>query len=258
MSRGGRPNSVRATARNDRIRITMFAIVAQQPLPRRCGGLPMQIGGQWWFACCIAGTLAMAGSAFAQTQKMSGEVVRVDGAALQIRNSDGQTVAVKLGDNVRYSGRSPADPERIAPGVFLGTTAVPRPDGMLTAVEVHIFPESMRGTGEGHRPMDTPGNTMTNATVSSVGVARPANTMTNATVAQVASGSAERRLTLTYAGGEQIVVVPAGIPIVMVEPADRSQLVAGAHVIVYATRQADGALLADRITIGRNGFVPPP
>ena len=96
------------------------------------------------------------------------------------------------------------------PGVYLGTIAAPRADGMLYASEVHIFPETMRGTGEGHRPMDTgPGNTMTNAMVSSVGAAkadaRPGNTMTNATVAQVARGESDRRLTLTYAGGEKVV-----------------------------------------------------
>ncbi len=213
------------------------------------------------FASVLACVLITAGPARAQSQKINGDIVRIDAATLQLRGSDGQVIAVKLGDNVRLSARSPADLDRIAVGAYIGTTAVPRVDGTLTAVEVHIFPESMRGTGEGHRPMDTPGNTMTNATVSSVGAAkadaRPGNTMTNATVAQVGRGAPERRLTLTYAGGEKVVVVPVDIPIVMVEAADRSMLVPGAHVIVYATRQADGGLAADRITIGKNGFVPP-
>ena len=207
---------------------------------------------------CIMTT---AGAAYAQSQKFAAEVVKLDASTLQIRGSDGQVIAVKLADNVRLSGRSPADLDKIVPGAFIGTTAAPRADGTLSAVEVHIFPESMRGTGEGHRPMDTPGNTMTNATVSSVGaakaVAKPGNTMTNATVAQVARGTTERQMTLTYPGGEKAVVIPANTPIVMVEPADRSLLVPGAHVIVYATRQADGMLAADRISIGKNGFVPP-
>jgi hypothetical protein len=212
-------------------------------------------------ASALACVLTTAGAAYAQSQKISGEVVRLEASTLQIRGSDNQVVAVKLGDNTRLSGRSPGDLDRIVPGAFIGTTAVPRTDGMLTAVEVHIFPESMRGTGEGHRPMDTPGNTMTNATVSSVAAtkaaAKPGNTMTNATVAQVAGGTAERQLTLTYKGGEKVVIVPPNIPIVMVEPADRSWLVPGAHVIVYATRQPDAALAADRVSIGKNGFVPP-
>jgi len=216
--------------------------------------------------CLVAGVLACAltvgGAAHAQSQKISGDVIKLDASTLQIRAGDGQTIAVKFGDNVRLSARSPADLDRIRPGAYIGTTAAPRADGMLYASEVHIFPESMRGTGEGHRPMDTgPGNTMTNATVSSVAAAkadaRPGNTMTNATVAQVARGEPDRRLTLTYPGGEKVVTVPVNTPIVMVEPADRSMLIPGAHVIVYATKQADGSLSADRITIGKNGFIPP-
>jgi hypothetical protein len=211
------------------------------------------------FACALA---AAGCAAHAQSQKISGDVIRLDASTLQIRAGDGQTVSVKFGDNVRLSARSPADIDRIVPGAYIGTTAAPRPDGMLYASEVRIFPESMRGTGEGHRPMDTgPGNTMTNATVSSVGAGKadvkPQNTMPNATVAQIARREPERRLTLTYAGGEKVVIVPVNTSIVMVEPADRSLFSPGAHVIVFATKQADGSLAADRITIGKNGFVPP-
>jgi len=204
------------------------------------------------------GLLAGGGVAKAQVQKITGEVIRLDGSALQIKASDGQVQVVAIGDKTRLSARSPATATQIASGAFLGTTAVPQPDGTLLASEVHIFPESMRGTGEGHRPMDTPGNTMTNATVSQVGSdAKPRNTMTNATVAGVTGASAARRMTLTYPGGEKVVVVPADVPIVMVEPADRALLVPGAHVIVFASRLPDGSLNADRITVGKNGFTPP-
>jgi Domain of unknown function (DUF5666) len=213
-------------------------------------------------ASVIAGVLMLAGAAHAQALKMSGDVIRLDASNLQMRTSDGQMVSLKVGDNVRMTERSPADIDRIVPGAFIGTTAAPGADGMLVASEVHIFPESMRGTGEGHRPMDTgSGNTMTNATVSSVVAgnadAKRGNTMTNATVAVVAGSAPERRLTLTYPGGEKVVLVPAATPIVMIAPADRSMLLAGAHVAVYATKQPDGSLVADRITIGKNGFVPP-
>jgi hypothetical protein len=108
--------------------------------------------------------------------------------------------------------------------------------------------------------MDTePGSTMTNATIASVGGrgAAARSTTTNATVAQVSGGSDVHTLTLAYKGGEKIVVVPENVPIVMVEPADRSLLVPGAHVIVYGARQPDGTLAADRLTVGKNGFVPP-
>jgi hypothetical protein len=214
---------------------------------------------QLGFLACL---LACFGAANAQPQKIVGDVVGFDAPTLQIKANDGQAMAVKIGDSTRLSARSGAALDQIVAGAFIGTTAVPQPDGTLSAVEVHIFPESMRGSGEGHRPMDTlPGSTMTNATVSSVGRADPAasarSTTTNATVAQREGTTQSLRLTLTYKGGEKVVTVPAGIPIVMVEPADRSLLAPGAHVIVYASRQPDGSLTADRLTVGKNGFVPP-
>jgi hypothetical protein len=203
------------------------------------------------------------GFAHAQTQatRMRGDIVSVNGSALQIKTDSGQTVAVKLADKYSVSGRSRADLAKVTQGVFLGTTAVPGPDGTLVASEVHIFPESMRGTGEGHRPMDAAsGSTMTNATVASVGVGRPAasnRTMTNATVAAVAGGDQERRMTLRYDGGEKVVTIPKDTPIVMIEPGDASLLVAGAHVVVSGAKQGDGSMLVDRIQVGKNGFIPP-
>ena len=149
----------------------------------------------------------------------------------------------------------------VATGAFIGTTAVEQPDGTLKAVEVHVFPESMRGTGEGHRPMDTePGSTMTNATVTNVTAApksAPRSTMTNATVANVAPGGSARKLTLQYKGGEKTVVVGDGVPVVMVEAGDPSMLVPGAHIVVTAAKQLDGTLTTDRISVGKNGIVPP-
>ncbi|TMG96197.1 MAG: hypothetical protein E6H73_03130 [Betaproteobacteria bacterium] len=207
--------------------------------------------------CVVAG-----GPARAQTaSRIRGHIVSVNGSALQLKADSGQTLAVKLADRYTVSARSPADPSKIAPDTFLGTTAVPGPDGTLIATEVHIFPESMRGTGEGHRPMDTAtGSTMTNATVASVGVGQPATagrTMTNATVVTIAGGEQERRMTLRYKGGEKAVAIPKDTPIVMVEPGDPSMLVRGAHVVVSGVQQNDGSLLADRITVGKDGLIPP-
>ena len=183
------------------------------------------------------------------------------GRDLEVKTGSGQVVTVRLADNVRVSARSAASLGAITPGTFLGTTAKPQPDGSLSASEVHIFPESMRGTGEGHRPMDTePGSTMTNATVTSVapaGKAAPGNTMTNATVDRVAASGAGRRITLKYKDGEQTVVVGDAVPVVMVEPGDASMLVPGAHVVVTAARQVDGTLTSDRVSVGKNGLVPP-
>jgi hypothetical protein len=209
----------------------------------------------------IAALLAAGGIVFAQaqSQKIAGDIVKVDGLRLEIKTTGGQAVTVKLADNFRLSARSAADATKLSPGAYVGTTAVPQSDGTLLAREVHVFPESMRGTGEGHRPMDAePGSTMTNATIASVGGrgAAARSTMINATVAQVSGAADGPILTLAYKGGEKVVVVPENVPIVMVEPADRSLLVPGAHVVVYATPQPDGTLAAERLTVGKNGFVP--
>lgn len=206
------------------------------------------------------GLALLAGVAQAQTplEKISGVVVALDGGMLQVRSAAAQAIAIKLGPNARITVRTPTEFATLAPGMYLGTTAVPQPDGTLLASEVHVFPEAQRGTGEGHRPMDTPGNTMTNATVSKVadGAAAPRNTMTNATVATVA-GSARNSMTLTYKGGEKVIVVPDGIPILLGDAGDRTLLTPGANVVVYAARQPDGSLATERVSIGKGSFVPP-
>lgn len=210
----------------------------------------------------VLGLLAGADVVRAQmpVQKIAGAVVKLDGLKLEVRPIGGEPLAIKLTDNFRLSARSAADLTNLMPGAFVGTTAVAQPDGTLLAREVHVFPESMRGTGEGHRPMDSEaGSTMTNATIAGIGSrgAPSRDTMTNATIAEVSAASHGRNLTLTYKGGQKSIVVPDNVPIAMVEPADRALLVPGAHVVVYASTQPDGSLVADRLTVGKIGFVPP-
>jgi hypothetical protein len=207
---------------------------------------------------CLAAVIGNA-QAQAPVQKISGEVVASDAANLRVKSSAGEVTNIRLADNLRVSARGPSSPAMIVPGAFIGTTAAPGADGMLVASEVHIFAESMRGTGEGHRPMDNgPGNTMTNATVTGVtsGAAKSRNSIINAAVADVGAAAGALTITLTYKGGEKKVIVPDNIPIVTIEPGDRSLLVPGAHVVVYAAVKPDGALTADRINVGKNGFVP--
>ena len=201
-------------------------------------------------------------SVLAQTapaQRIDAVIVAVDGATLQLRpRAGGDPVAVTLDDATRITARSASSMDRIVQGAFLGTTAAPSADGTLTATEVHIFAESMRGTGEGHRPMaGPPGSTMTNATVSNTkAAARPGNTMTNATVAATSAAAQGLHMTLTYAGGEKVVAVPANTPVELIEPADRSALAPGTSVAVFAVRRPDGRLVAERVNVGRNGYVP--
>jgi hypothetical protein len=119
---------------------------------------------------------------------------------------------------------------------------MPQADGSLVSLEVLVFPESMRGSGEGHYPWDL----------------QPGSMMTNATVAEVGSAGAKgRRVTLRYKDGEKSIVVPEDVPIVTFEPGERSMLVPGAHVLLTATRQPDGTLTAARVAVGKDGLVPP-
>jgi hypothetical protein len=180
----------------------------------------------------------------APADRLAGDVVALDGNTLRLQLNTGRALAVTLSDDARISGRALAEPAAIAPGAYVGATAVAQSDGTLLASEVHIFPASMRGTGEGHRPMPSaPGSTMTNGSV--------------ATVAAVVNNGSARTMTLKYRGGEKIVTVPAGIPIVMIEAADRALLVPGAHVVVYVRHRPDESLVANRVSVGLRGFVPP-
>lgn len=213
-------------------------------------------------AILISGLLAVSGLTAAQpsTQRIRGDVLALDGASLHVKSLEGEELTVKLTDDARVMAVSRARATDIKTGSFVGATAVALSDGTLKASEVHIFPESMRGTGEGHRPMDAlPGSTMTNATVAHVSETRrsSANTMTNATVAGTATAGDTRKLTLQYKGGEQTVAVGADVPVVFLEPGDRALLVPGAHIVVTATRQADSSLVANRLTVGKNGMAPP-
>lgn len=197
-------------------------------------------------------------------QHVRGDVVSLEGEALEVRTRPGETVHLTLPEQAKVAQVVEARPDAIADGAFVGTTAVRQPDGTLRALEVHVFPESMRGAGEGHRPWDLgPGSSMTNATVSGMargggaGARGTGSSMTNATVSGVKEQGGTRTLTLRYAGGEQTVVVPPGIPIVKIQPGSRSLLVPGAHVVAFAAPQPDGKLVAQRITVGEDGVVPP-
>lgn len=173
-----------------------------------------------------------------------GKISAVEKQALKVTTSAGE-VLVKLPDDVRIGGVEAAKLSDITAGNYVGTTAVKQADGNLKALEVHIFPESSRGTGEGHRPWDLqPGSTMTNANVEKV--------------EQVAVEKVQGQLlTLKYKDGEQKVFIPPGTPIVKNVPADQSLLKPGTGVYIPAVRGEDGTLTATRITVGIGGILPP-
>jgi len=189
----------------------------------------------------VVAVLAMPGLAAAQNQtRLRGTIEKVDGSTLSVRSRDGETVAVRLAEGYTVVDAYGATLADIRPGMFVGTAAVPQADGVLRAQEVHIFAEAMRGTGEGHRPMDL----------------MPRATMTNATIASAVSGVNGSTLELTYKGGRQTVLVPPDVPIVRYEPGKPGDLAAGAAVSLPVRRAPDGTWQASRITVGR-GVVPP-
>ncbi|HEY2967510.1 MAG TPA: hypothetical protein VGK75_04000 [Casimicrobiaceae bacterium] len=185
---------------------------------------------------------AMLAQAPAPTQRIRGDVVALDGLSLQVKLRSGEVLAIKLADNYVVTAVVKIDVTAIKPGAFVGTASVPQPDGTLTSLEVLVFPEAMRGSGEGHYPWDL----------------RPGSMMTNATVAEVVSaGQGARRMTLRYKDGEKSIIVPEDVPIVTFEPGEKTMLVPGAHILLTATKQPDGSLTAARVAVGKNGLVPP-
>ena len=186
-------------------------------------------------AACVAGAAA------AQTPtRFHGTVVAFSGTVLTVRTDDDTvTATVPPGLPIgAVTNRSLAD---IKPGEFVGSAAMRGRDGLLHAQEVHIFPEALRGTGEGHRPMD-----------------QPEQTMTNATVDGVADASDGRTLHLRYPGGEQTVQVGPDVRVVGLVAGDRSLLVPGAAVTVRAVPGAGDTLTAVSVQAEKDGVKPLP
>lgn len=212
-----------------------------------------------WTVAAAALVAAIAGSAAEGERHVRGVVSDVAGDTLTVKTQDGRAQKLKLEPKSRVSYATRADVGAIGKGAYVGTTAVQAKDGTLRAVEVHVFPEEARGTGEGHRPWDLkPRSSMTNATVAGAEDGSGAqSTMTNANVSDVSGASGGKRLELSYAGGKQTVIVSPGTPVVRVEAADRAAITKGAHVFAAGAPQSDGTVLVERIFVGKDGVVPP-
>jgi hypothetical protein len=195
-------------------------------------------------AAALAFGLSLLGSAaFAQAPartRIRGTIDAVKDERLDLTTRQGEKVTVSVGASPTITALSNGKLSDVKPGSYVGTAAVPQPDGTLKALELQVFPESMRGVGEGSRPWD----------------AAPQSSMTNGTVGSVV-GTSGRDITIQYGGGEKKVVVPPGAPVVTYEPGTRALLTPGAHVFIMATRSADGTLSTDRVIVGKDGIVPP-
>ena len=194
-----------------------------------------------------AGMLLAAVSAltFAQNPappaRVRGTVEKLDNLLMTVKSRDGGSVSVKLAENYTVNGVSRAKLEDIGSGKFIGVATLGERNGGLVALEVHIFPEAMRGVGEGHYPWDL----------------KPESKMTNGNVADVKSVGKDHLLTVQYKGGEQKVRVPANARVVMFGPADRKELKKGSHIFCVAQRAPDGSLSAARVNVGLKGLTPP-
>jgi hypothetical protein len=177
----------------------------------------------------------------APTVRIRGTIERVEDPTYTVKARDGAEVQLTLSDKPQIAGVVKASLSDIKQGTFVGVTAMPQADGTLRAVEVHIFPEDMRGSGEGHYPWDL----------------RPQSTMTNANVDQIVTAVDGRTLTLKYKDGEKKVFVPAEAPIVAYVVGDKNDLKPGAKVLVVAAKRPDGSLEGRAWRVGRDGLTPP-
>ena len=169
-----------------------------------------------------------------------GAITAMDGDAMHVKVNSGEDVVVHLTPSTQVRAVTLAKIDEIKPGSYIGSAAMPNADGTLTALEVHVFPPAMAGTGDGHRAFDLKeGSSMTNGTVGDLVV------------------SNGRTLTVKYKGGEQKIVVPEYVPIVNLEPGDRSLLKAGVKVVLFAAQGADGIITAQAISAGKDGVTPP-
>ena len=185
---------------------------------------------------------SMAAAQTPETVRVRGTIESIDGSTLSVKTRDGAMLKVKLTDDAKVLAVDKKTIADVKQGVFVGITAMPLPDGSQKAVEIHIFPEALRGTGEGHRPWDLmPNSTMTNANIDS----------------EVASADG-KELVLKYKDGEKKFIVPANVEVVMFAPAALSDLKPGEKIFIAAAKKtADGSVEAPRVVVGRNGVNPP-
>jgi hypothetical protein len=188
---------------------------------------------------CAAATMPSR-AAEQPTTRLHATVRSLDGDTLVLDVPDGSRVQATLAPDARVTGVRRASFADIREGSFVGAAALPGADGHLRALEVHIFPESMRGAGEGHRPMDQSAH----------------KTMTNGTVG-VVSASGGNAISIAYGGGEQQLVVPPETPVVALEPADARLVAPGAKNSATVRQDSAGGIIAERVLVGLDGLDPP-
>src|SRR5246127_5494186 len=177
-----------------------------------------------------------------ETVRIRGTIERVEGPVYVVKNRDGAELKLTVTDNPLFVAIVKSTIADIKPGMFVGSTGVTQPDGSQKAIEVHIFPESMRGTGEGHYDWDLKPNTK----------------MTNANVEQTVAGVDGPVLSVKYKDGEKKVMVSPETVVVTYVIGDKNDLKPGTKIFVGAgKKQADGTVQTPRVTYGKDGLTPP-
>lgn len=180
--------------------------------------------------------------ASADPMRIRGEIVQASPTEIDVRVRAGNAIdKVMVSDKTAYLAVTKADVDAIAPGEFVGVAGVPQADGKIKAIGVMIFPESARGSHEGHFPWDL----------------GPESTMTNATVGDVAKAGDGREMRVTYQGGEKTIEIVDQTSIARFGPADASIAVPGAQTTVIAERTEEGILMGRAVLVGKDGFRPP-
>jgi hypothetical protein len=192
-------------------------------------------------AFTLAVAPALAKAAPLATARATIETISADGATLGVRTRAAEEQTVHLGPKTRFVLVVPATLADVKPGTFVGGAAVPGEGAELKAMEVHIFPEAMRGSGEGFRPFDL----------------APKSSMTNGNISARVNAATGPKLTVTYKGGEQTIVVDPKTPIVALQPGAQTDLKKGGAIIARGPKQEDGSIDAAFVLIGKDGLVPP-
>jgi hypothetical protein len=222
----------------------MRSLAVPEPLNAKNSNREKKMLKTIWHICFAAVMLVVLGS-FARAQdtvRVRGTIERLQGPVYVVKSRDGSEFEVTLADNALIVAIVKASLSDIKQGSFVGSTGMPQPDGSQKAIEVHIFPESMRGTGEGHYPWDL----------------QAQSTMTNANVEQTVASVDGQTLTLKYKDGEKTIHVTPQTAIVTYVPGDKNEIKPGTKIFIAAAKkQPDGTLQTPRINYGKDGLTPP-
>jgi hypothetical protein len=188
----------------------------------------------------LMSSLALPASA-QETIRLRGTIERVEAPVFVVKSREGAEIKLTVTDNPLYVAIVPATMADVKPGVFVGSAGMMQADGTQKAIEVHIFPESMRGTGEGHYDWDL----------------KPQSKMTNGNVEQTVAGVEGPMLLVKYKDGEKKLLTTPETVVVSYVMGSSDELKPGTKIYVGAAKkQPDGSFQTPRITYGRNGAGP--